>query len=112
MILLMRSICILALLTSGLLPGQQEGKQAPSKAAEETVYEFFSGTIQQLPEGKLVVARAVLGKAAESRSFLITAETKVEGKLRMKARVTVGFKSSDDGDVAVRIIVRTQQPKK
>ncbi len=113
MMLLSRSICVLALITSGLVPGQQEERQAsPQAVPEETVYEFFSGTIQQLPEGKLIVARAVLGKPAESRSFLITTDTKVEGKLKVKARVTVGFKSSDDGDVAVRIIVRTQQPKK
>jgi hypothetical protein len=30
----------------------------------------------------------------------------------VKARVTVGFKSSEDGDVAVRIIVRSPQNKK
>ena len=110
------SICILALITSCLTPGQQEEKQTPPQAAppaaEETTYEFFSGIVLQLPEGRLTVSRAVLGKPAENRSFLIKADTKVEGKLKVKARVTVGFKSSDDGDVAVRIIVRTQQSKK
>lgn len=65
-----------------------------------------------MPEGKITVARAILGKPPENRSFLITGETKVEGKLKMKARVTVGFKTSEQGDVAVRIIVRNTQQKK
>jgi hypothetical protein len=106
------SVCILAFIMSGLMPGQQEEKQRAPQTTEETTYEFFSGIVQQLPEGRLTVSRAVLGKPAESRSFLIKADTKVEGKLKVKARVTVGFKSSEDGDVAVRIIVRSPQNKK
>lgn len=77
----------------------------------EPNYEFFSGTISQLPAGQIAVARTVLGKPAENRSFVINSETKIEGKLRLKARVTVGFKSTADGDLAVRIIVRPQAKK-
>lgn len=73
-------------------------------------YEFVSGIIADLPPGRIVVNRAVVGKPPENRTFLITAETKIEGRLRIRARVTVGFKPSDEGDVAVRIIVRDQQP--
>jgi hypothetical protein len=107
---LFKSVLILALTTPILRPvvHAQEQGTAPADAN----YEFFSGTISQMPEGKITVARAVLGKPAESRSFLITSETKVEGKLKVKARVTVGFKTSEQGDVAVRIIVRTTQQKK
>lgn len=75
-------------------------------------YEFVSGTVTELPPGKIVVNRAVLGKPAENRVFLITSETKVEGKLQANARVTVGFKTSDEGDVAMRIIVRSAAPRK
>jgi hypothetical protein len=106
------SVFILAFLTSNPMSGQQDEKQTAPQTAEETTYEFFSGIVLQLPEGRLTVSRAVLGKPAENRSFLIKADTKVEGKLKLKARVTVGFKSSDDGDVAVRIIVRPPQTKK
>jgi len=75
--------------------------------------DFVSGTVVELPPGKIVVNRAVLGKPPEHRWFLITEETKVEGKLRVNARVTVGFRPSDEGDVAIRIIVRNPQgPKK
>jgi hypothetical protein len=85
---------------------------SPIPGQTEANYEFFSGTIVQLPEGKITVSRAVLGKPAEERSFIINGDTKIEGKLKAKVRVTVGFKPSQDGDLAVRIIVRAAQSKK
>ena len=63
--------------------------------------------MEDLPPGRIVVNRALLGKPPENRTFLITSETKVEGRLRVGARVTVGFKPGEEGDVAVRIIVRS-----
>jgi len=74
--------------------------------------QFVSGTVVELPPGRIVINRAVLGKPPENRSFLITSETKIEGRLRANARVTVGFRTSEEGDVAVRIIVRASDPKK
>ena len=85
----------------------QEQGTTPS----EPNYEFFSGTISELPAGQIAVARTVLGKPPENRTFLIDGATKVEGKLRLRARVTVGFKSTAEGDLAVRIIVRPQDKK-
>ena len=72
-------------------------------------YEFVSGFIAELPPGKIVVNRALSGKPIETRTFIVNGETKVEGKLRQRVRVTVGFKPSDEGDIAVRIIVRGGQ---
>jgi len=106
---LLKSVLIFALSTPVLprvVHAQEQGA-----TPQEPSYEFFSGTISQLAESKIEVARAVLGKPAENRSFLINGQTKIEGKLKMKARVTVGFKSSPDGDLAVRIIVRAQDKK-
>ncbi|MBC7927452.1 MAG: hypothetical protein H7039_17530 [Bryobacteraceae bacterium] len=75
----------------------------------ESNYEFVSGIVSDLPPGKIVVNRAVLGKPPENRTFSITAETKIEGRLRPRVRVTVGFRTTEDGEpVAVRIIVRPQ----
>ena len=79
--------------------------QEPEPSVERD-YEFVSGTITELPPGRIVVNRAVLGKPPENLTFLITSETKIEGKLKVAARVTVGFRPSDEGDVATRIIVR------
>jgi carbonic anhydrase/acetyltransferase-like protein (isoleucine patch superfamily) len=55
------------------------------------------------------VSRSILGKPAEKRTFWIKSDTRVEGKLRVKAKVTVGFVTTDDGDVARLIVVRTTQ---
>jgi hypothetical protein len=100
-------VCLLLAMCGNAVSAQE---QTP---AAEPNFEFVSGTITELPPGRIVVNRALLGKPPENRTFLINADTKVEGKLKPKARVTVGFKSTDEGDVAVRIIVRTSQsPKK
>lgn len=106
MVWLVRSLLALRLLGGSAVPAQEQ--EAPPNG--EANYEFVSGTIVDLPPGKISVDRSVLGKASETRTFLITSETKVEGRLRTRARVTVGFKPSDDGDVAVRIIVRGGAP--
>jgi len=52
-----------------------------------------------------VVGRTVRGKA-ESRKFQLTAQTKTEGKLAVKVRVTVRYITDDDGDTATLIVVR------
>ena len=106
---LIRAVLILGSTTAMLPQGMYAQEQGI--AQPEPNYEFFSGVISQLPSGKIGVARTVLGKPAENRSFLINTETKVEGKLRLRARVTVGFKPTLDGDLAVRIIVRPQAKK-
>jgi hypothetical protein len=65
-----------------------------------------------LPPGKIVVNRAVIGKPPENRTFQITPDTKIEGKLRTRVRVTVGFRAGEEGEpVAVRIIVRNPPRK-
>jgi hypothetical protein len=97
------------LLLACVAPAGQPQEPPPAGAVET---EMVSGTIADLPPGRIVVNRAVIGKPAENRTFLITGETKVEGNLKTGARVTVGFKPSDEGDVAVRIIVRAAQARK
>src|SRR3954466_3063634 len=84
----------LALLVS--LREAQEEDPAPA----DPPYEFVSGTITDLPPGKIVITRSLLGKAPENRTFTVTGDTKIEGKLRIRARVTVGFKPSDEGEPA------------
>lgn len=104
MVVLIKVVFICALMAwSPRSAHAQEQEPAPSGN-----YEFVSGTVVELPEGRIVINRAVLGKPPENRSFLIKPETKVEGRLRANARVTVGFRPSDEGDVAIRIIVRAQ----
>ena len=107
---LFKAVLILALSTPVLPLAVRAQDQAGGPS--DATYEFFSGAISQLSEGKIAVMRTVAGKPAEIRSFLIDGETKIEGKLKVKGRVTVGFKSTPDGDIAIRIIVRPLEKKR
>jgi hypothetical protein len=82
-----------------------------SAPAERPRGEFFSGTITALTDDKITVSRTVLGKSTETRTFVINSETRVEGKLRVKVRVTVRFATEEETDRALHIIVRNTQKK-
>jgi hypothetical protein len=86
-------------------PAQQEQEQAPAE-------QYFSGTVVSYAGEKVMVARTILGKNSSSRDFTITSETQIEGKLKVKVRVTVQYVTKDEVDYAVHIIVRNQPPKK
>lgn len=79
-----------------------------AQAAQPQPYEFFSGDVIELAADHLTVERRVKGKDQQKHTFLLRPETKVEGKLALKVRVTVGFRASDQGDVAVHVIVRSR----
>ena len=80
-------------------------QQEPSEKKQDT---FFAGTVTEFTADKIAVSRVVSGKK-ENRAFRVTPDTKVEGKLRTKVRVTVRYNSDDDGDTATLIIVRSAQ---
>ncbi|HLJ13205.1 MAG TPA: hypothetical protein VKV15_01825 [Bryobacteraceae bacterium] len=90
-------------------PPKQDNTQPP---ANMETYLFFSGSVAEFSPEKITVSRVILGKPAEKRTFLITQDTKVEGKLKNKARVTVRFVPKDEGDVATAILVRSTQKNK
>ena len=82
------------------LPAQED--QPPSKS-QPSYDDTFAGPIVELTTTKVTVSRNVLGKT-EKRTFLIKTDTRIEGKLRVKEKVTVGFVTTDEGDIA-RLIV-------
>ncbi len=86
---------------------QDQSTQAPEPQTEK-----FSGTVADLSAGQVTVVRNTAGAKPERHTFLIRPETRIEGKLHVKARVTVGFVTTTDGDVAHLIVVRQTQPKK
>jgi len=103
----------LTMICAGLVSGQETGEAKPPMPAAEPHYDStFSGPIIELSAERITVSRSILGKPAEKRSFWIKADTRIEGKLRVKAKVTVGFITTDDGDIARLIVVRTATPKK
>jgi hypothetical protein len=85
--------------------------QEPEKKIEEPKPEtFFAGTVIESTAASITVSRVVLGKT-EKRVFRVTPDTKCEGKLKAKVRVTVRYVTTDDGETAELIIVRSQQKK-
>ncbi len=86
-------------------------QDATEKKTEEPKPEtFFAGTVIELTPEKITVLKDALGKK-EKRVFRVTPDTKCEGKLKAKVRVTVRYVPSDDGETAELIIVRSQQKK-
>jgi hypothetical protein len=82
---------------------------AAPKAAPKTapVNDIFSGTVTACTADSVTAVRKVPAKPDEYKSFVIDKDTKIEGKLKVNARVSVRFKADDDGTVhAVRVIVR------
>jgi hypothetical protein len=79
---------------------------------DDPPYEFFAGTVLEFDSEKLTVSRSGIDSATEHRTFILKPETRIDGKLRAKARVTVGFRTSEEGDVAMRVIVRPSSPRK
>ena len=69
----------------------------------------FAGPIVEITATKITVSRSILGKPAEKRTFWIKPDTRIEGKLRVRVRVTVGYVTGDDGDVARLVVVRSQK---
>lgn len=104
---------LLAALSFGAArPSMVQTPPAPAEQAKPRD-QFFSGYITALSETGITVNRTVLGDKVSTRTFQITPETKVEGKPKVKARVTVQFVPSEEGDRAVAIIVRsTASPRK
>jgi hypothetical protein len=84
----------------------------PDKKVEEPKPDtFFAGTVIETTADKITVSRVVLGKT-EKRVFRVTPDTKCDGKLKPKVRVTVRYVTTEDGETAELIIVRSQQKKK
>jgi hypothetical protein len=90
----------------------RELSKPDSPKTEPKYDDTFSGSILELSTTKVTVSRSILGKPAEKRVFLITSDTRIEGKLHVKVKVTIGFVNSDDGDVARLIVVRQKPPDK
>lgn len=112
-------------LSAALAVAQEDAgtaKTDPSKS-EPAYSDTFSGPIVELyytgdsmkkahpddPVTRITVSRSILGKPAEKRTFWIKTDTRIEGNLRVKTRVTVGYIVADEGNVARLIVVRTTQ---
>ena len=101
-------LAIFLLLAPLALAQDSDQKQDRTKA-EPQYDDTFSGPIVELTASKIVISRSILGKPPEKRTFVIKVDTRIEGKLRVRAKVTVGFITNGEGDVARLIVVRGPQ---
>jgi hypothetical protein len=102
-------VTLLALQMVLTLTGQQGAQPAPAKATTKTApaNDIFSGTVTVFLPDSVTVVRKVPARPDEFRQFIIDKDTKVEGRLRVNARVTVRFRADSGGAVhALRVIVR------
>jgi len=93
---------------SGIARSQDPTEKKTEEPKPDT---FFAGTVLEFSPEKITVSRVVLGKT-EKRVFRVTPDTKCEGKLKAKVRVTVRYISTEDGETAELIIVRSSDKKK
>jgi hypothetical protein len=96
-----------ASLTGGLVCAQETELSKKDEPKSEPSYDdTFSGPVVELSATKIIVSRSILGRPAEKHTFLIKADTRIEGRLKVHTKVTVGFVTTDDGDIARLIVVR------
>lgn len=109
------TLLIVAVALFGIASRAQEAAslERPShgdNSKSEPAYDqTFSGPIVELTATRITVSRSILGKPAEKRTFWIKSDTRIEGKLRVRVKVTVGYITTDDGDVARLVVVRTRK---
>ena len=78
----------------------EKSSHGDASKSEPKYDQTFSGPIVEVTATKITVSRSILGKPAEKRTFWIKSDTRIEGKLRVRVKVTVGYVTTDDGDVA------------
>jgi len=112
-----RRLAIILMLGASLFTGfvcaqESDPSKKDAPKSEPSYDDTFSGPVVELSATKITVSRSILGKAAEKHTFLIKSDTRIEGRLRVHTKVTVGFVTNDDGDIARLIVVRagTQKP--
>lgn len=89
------------------------GSGAPQTGSAKTTHaalpanDIFSGNVTAAGNGALTVLRKVPARADETRTFVLDAQTRVEGRLRVNARVSVRFRADSGGALhALRVVVR------
>jgi hypothetical protein len=69
--------------------------------------QFYTGLVIAIDDESLTVSRAATGKNSSTKTFIVTEATRFEGgKPQVRARVTVRYVTTEDGDQAVHVILR------
>ena len=87
----------------------EKSTHSDDSKSEPKYDETFSGPIVELTATQITVSRSILGKPAEKRTFALKTDTRIEGKLKVRVKVTFGYVATEDGDVARLVVARTAQ---
>jgi hypothetical protein len=84
------------------------GNESPTRQARpaQPRAQFFAGIVTELSSDQITVARNIVGRSPEKRTFLINKKTKMSKSLKVKSRVTVRYQHLPEGDIALEIQVR------
>jgi hypothetical protein len=101
-----RFVCALVL-TIAIIPAAPPA-QAPGQSPKKTpATPYFSGTVTDFKPDSITVVRKPPAKDPITRTFLLDANTTIEGTIRTRARVTVRYSAAGNGAFrAIHIIVR------
>jgi len=101
------STLVVALSLALAASAQQDPQNPPAGRKSAAANDIFSGTVSELTSDAVTVVRSGAAAPNGSRKFLLDSQTRVEGTLRVGARVTVRYHAGDEGDLkALHIIVR------
>jgi hypothetical protein len=100
--------CLAAILCGAVLGvGQNTTNEQVVPAPYPAKPQFFAGTVVEFDSRHIKVARTLVGRPTESRSFAINAQTKMnKASIRVKTRVTVRYGRQPEGDIALEIQLR------
>jgi len=104
---LVRMLPALLFLVWGTLVCAAQAPEPDRPAPPPDKPQYFSGSVTDYDPKHITVSRTLVGKSPETRTFQITATTKVSRSLRVKTRVTVRFQHLPEGDVALEVQVRS-----
>jgi len=92
---------LVAALCLAVLPPSTAAQQKDQPGAPKE--QMFSGEVTAMDSASLTATRT---GSKDSKTFLVTPDTKVEGALKLKSRVTIRYVVAENGARALRIIVR------
>jgi hypothetical protein len=99
--ILITLLCCVAALC--VVPRNSAGQEPQAGRKDQ----MFSGTVTAVDETSLTAVRNGPGKATAAKTFAITPQTRFEGGTpKVDSRVTVRYVTTDEGDMAVHVIVR------
>jgi hypothetical protein len=103
-----RVACLAAVLSLGVpVRALEQTPDSPAVTAPSPKPQFFAGVVTELDDGHIKVSRKLVGRPAESRTFLVDSNTKMnKAAIRTKSRVTVRYKRVPEGDLALEIQAR------